>query len=153
MARKIDWESALTEDDILWLRNSGQPGIEERIRMHQEQYGGEVPDPETGDDLLTASALDASARASVPVEDEGSSGPRRVDPTEADPQTEDTEDDYDSWKVSELEDEVAARNEMEGTSQVTVEGTGKDGAVRKADLVKGLRVWDQENPGALDAKD
>jgi hypothetical protein len=64
---------------------------------------------------------------------------------------EDEEDelDYTKWPVKELEDEVAARNAMKDTTKVDVVGTGKDGAVRKADLVKGLRLWDQENPDAL----
>lgn len=150
MARQIDWSAPLSEEDILWLRNSGQPGMEERIQTHQAQYDAEVPEPETGDDVLTASLLDPSARASVPVQNDGASAPKLVDPTQADPQDQEPEpDDYESWNVAELEDEVSARNALADTSDVTVEGTGKGGKVLKTDLVKGLRLWDQENPDAL----
>lgn len=155
MARQIDWDAPLSEDDVLWLRNSGQPGMEERIATHQAQYDAEVPEAETGDDLLTASVLDPTARASVPVENPGASAPTLVDPTQADPQGDaELADDYDEWTVADLETEVADRNEIAGdredVSEVVVEGTGKNGAVRKADLIKGLRLWDQEHPGVLE---
>lgn len=155
MARNIDWTGPLSEDDVLWLRNSGQPGMEERIATHQAQYDAEVPEAETGDDLLTASVLDPTARASVPVENPAASGATLVDPTKADPQDADLTDDYDDWTVAELESEVSDRNEIAGdredVSEVVVEGTGKNGAVRKPDLIKGLRLWDQEHPGVLES--
>lgn len=150
--RKIDWEQELSDEDILWLRNSGQLGMEERIAAHQKQFGADVPPLETEDDVLTASALDASARASTPVDNDGSSGPVLVDPTQADPQSEEDEveaEDYDSWKVAELQAEIKARNEMDNTSDVQVIPTGQDGKTLKVDLVKGLRLWDQENPDAF----
>ena len=144
--RKIDWEKPLSDEDIAWLRQAGFMS-EERIAAHQAQFDKEVPEPETPEDDLTRSALDPQARVADQVESDG--GPVRVVPEEQDPQADDEGDDYESWKVSELEAEVKARNELPDTTEVTVEGTGKDGNVTKADLVKGLRLWDNENPGAL----
>lgn len=152
--RKIDWEKALSDEDIAWLRQAGFMS-EEKIAAHQEQFGGDVPEVETGGDPLTKDALDPETRMAERVEGTGTGSPELVDPTATDSEDSDTpeEDDYDSWKVNELEAEVAARNDLaekrDEVSPVVVEGTGKDGAVRKADLVKGLRLWDQENPDAL----
>lgn len=142
--RKIDWEAALSKDDIVWLRQTGIPGIEERIERHQAQFDAEVPDSEVLDDVTTKSADDPTVRAGETVV-EGGGGPQMVDPTgggavEAD-------DDYPKWTVAELAGEVTARNDLPNTTPVEVVGTGKDGAVTKADLVKGLRLWDQMNPG------
>lgn len=52
-------------------------------------------------------------------------------------------DDYDQWKVSELQAEADSRD-----PRPVVTGTGKNGAVTKADLIAALRVWDQENEEA-----
>lgn len=143
MARKIDWDSPLSEEDVLWLRNSGQPGMEERVQTHQGQWDAEVPEPEMGDGPGEGQPVVSTGDGPVlllqgPVEE--------PNPEDAD---DDATDDYDSWKVPELEDEVGVRNGVEGTSQVSVTGTGKDGAVRKMDLIEGLRAWDRENPNAL----
>lgn len=155
--RKIDWEHALSDEDIAWLRQSGQPGMEERIERHQVQFDAEVPENEVPDDTVTQSALDPSARLrgefvgadSAPV-NLTPENPQAGDATE----TEDDGDDYDSWKVAELKDEVAARNkiadEQEDVTMVEVTGTGKEGAITKADVIKALRFWDDENPGVLD---
>lgn len=66
---------------------------------------------------------------------------------EGDEDDADEADDYDTWTVPELEAEVTKRNTdpENADSQVEVVGTGKNGAVRKPDLIKALRVWDQEN--------
>lgn len=154
--RKIDWESSLSDEDIAWLRQAGY--TEEFISRHQEQFGGDVPEIEQDEDTVTQSALDPQARMRgepVPVD----SAPVNLSPEPGSRQAGDAlieeseTDDYDQWKVNELNDEVQARNdiaaEREGVTEVTVEGTGKDGAVRKPDLVKALRVWDQQNPGVL----
>jgi len=53
----------------------------------------------------------------------------------------DYDDDYDDWKVAELEAEVAEREPA-----VELTGTGKDGKVLKLDLIAGLRAWDRANP-------
>jgi hypothetical protein len=145
--RKIDWESALSDEDIAWLRTTGQPGMEERIQAHQAQYDVQVPEEEVPEDTVTRSALDPTARSSTPAVT--GDGPVLIDPREAGRVDDEIADDYDSWKKPELEAEVKARNEMADTSDVEVQGTGKDGAVLKEDLVKGLRLWDQENPDAL----
>lgn len=144
--RKIDWDAPLTEEDIAWLRQTGIPGIEDRIEKHQAQYDVEVPEVEIEKDKVTQSALNPEASASTPVLT--GDGPMKVDPREADPQAE-SPDDYDSWSVDELKSEIEARNTMEGTSQVEVTGTGKGGAITNADRIKGLRLWDVENPDAL----
>lgn len=53
------------------------------------------------------------------------------------------EDDYDEWKVGELEAEVAKR---ELIAPIDVVATGAHDKVLKADMVKALRLWDQTNP-------
>lgn len=148
--RKIDWEKPLSDEDIAWLRQAGFMS-EERIAAHQGQFDKEVPEPELSGDEATRSALDAEARAAELSAGTGNGAPVLVNPSNADAQPDqDVEgDDYDQWKKPELEAEVKARNDLPDTTQVTVEGTGKDGAVLKEDLVKGLRLWDNENPDAL----
>lgn len=147
--RSINWDGPLSEEDVVWLHTTGQPGMEERIARHQAQFDAEVPEVEVPSDELSKSALDPTARSGELVESAG--GPKLVDPTQADPVTdEDEEDDYDTWTKPDLEAEVSARNGLDNRkTDVTVVGTGKDGAVLKADMVKGLRLWDQENVGVL----
>lgn len=152
--RQIDWSKELSEDDMVWLRQTGIPGVEDRITKHQEQYGAPVQDPEVPNDTVTRSALDPNAGADAATN--LGTGPQKVDPREADPQEvdEDEPDDYDTWSKVELDNEVTARNDLanksDGTvSGVEVVGTGSNGAVKKEDLVKGLRLWDRENPDAL----
>lgn len=149
--RKIDWNAVLSDEDVAWVRQAGFLS-EERIAHHQAQFDAEVPPVEAEEDTVVRSALDPDARVFDRVNVE--SGP--IDnslPIVTDPVPEDDEDeeelDYDKWKISELEDEIAARNEMADTTSVSVTGTGKDGKIVKADLVKGLRLWDDENPDAL----
>jgi len=141
--RKLDLTNKLSDEDITWLRAAGH-WSEEQIATHQAQFDAEVPDPETPDDPATRSALDASSSAATPA-DTGD-GPRRVDPTEADPQGAGAEDDYETWTKADLENEVSARNADPDTTDVEVVGTGSNGNVTKADLIKGLRLWDQDNP-------
>lgn len=141
--RKINWDEKLSDDDIVWLRNAGFMS-EEQIATHQAQFDADVPDPEIPEDEATRSAL--SGESAVTPAETGD-GPLLVDPTQADPQAGE-QDDYDQWSVSELKAEVDARNGIPDTSDVEVEGTGKSGAVTKADLIKGLRLWDAENPQA-----
>lgn len=152
--RKIDWDKALSKEDIAWLRQAGIPGMTERIDLHQAQFKAEVPEVEVPEDTLTTSALDPQGRVANQVPEFGQLGaPQLVDPTQPTADAEITEDDdledYDSWSKEDLDKEVVARNKMADTSEVTVVGTGKDGNVLKADLVKGLKLWDQENPDAF----
>jgi hypothetical protein len=146
--RRIDWESPLSDEDVAWLRQAGFMS-EEQIQKHQEQFGENVAEPEVEEDTSTQSALDPLGKTrGVPVE--GGDPPIDVTP---DPEAGDDEadDDYDQWKVRELQDEVVARNEMAATEEnvtsVEVEGTGK-----KTDLINALRKWDDENPGVLEAQ-
>jgi hypothetical protein len=141
--RQINWDDKLSDEDIAWLRTTGIVGIEDRIARHQEQYDAQVPEDEVPDDEVTQSALDAQSRANTPAET--GDGPVQVDPTQADPQGE-FEDDYDEWTLPSLKSEVKIRNDMEGTGQVEIVGTGTNGAQTKADIIKGLRLWDAENP-------
>lgn len=143
--RKINWDEKLSDDDIAWLRQAGFK-TEEQLAAHQAQFDAEIPEPEIPEDTLTASALDPNARASTPLET--GDGPQLVDPRQEDPPP-DNDDDYESWSMTELSAEVTARNKLPDTSQVEVTGTGTNGARTKADLVKGLRLWDRENPEAL----
>lgn len=154
--RKIDFEKAFTEEDVAWLRQAGFMS-EEAIERHQAQFDAEVPEDEVPDDTVTQSALDPAARMrgefvgaeSAPV-NVTPKAPQAGDAIE----TEDDGDDYDSWKIAELRDEVTARNKIaddeEDVTVVEVVGTGKDGALTKPDYVKALRIWDDENPGVLD---
>lgn len=153
--RKIDWEKPLSEQDIAWLRQTGIPGIEERIERHQNETGGEVPEVNQTEDTGTRSAFDPTSTRTQVVSD-GASAPINVTPSPEDVRTdtEDEGDDYESWKVAELKEEVAARNklsdEREDVTPISIEGTGKEGAITKQDVIKALRVWDDENPGVLD---
>lgn len=148
--RQIDWDKKLSDDDIAWLRQAGSIRSEDQIVQHQAQFDAEVPDPEIPEDTLTQSVIDPNSRATVPAET--GDGPTLVDPTQEDPPGDDndTDDDYDQWTVKELSDQISARNAIEGRStDVEVTGTGKNGAVTKADYIKGLRLWDSENVGVL----
>src|ERR1041384_1095409 len=105
--RKIDWDKALSNEDIAWLRQAGIMS-EEQIARHQEQHKAEVPEEDIPDDETTKDALSAArVRERVVTGD----GPVEVDPTQSGPDAEEVvvEDDYDDWKVKELEDEVVAR--------------------------------------------
>jgi hypothetical protein len=149
--RKLNWDEPLSEEDFAFIRQSGIPGLMERAETHQAKFGAKVPEDDTPEDTLTQSALDPQGRTATPVPH---TGPQLVDPT-APPAVEEVPaedaegDDYDSWSKADLEDEVTARNALANTSQVEVHGTGKNGNVLAVDLVKGLRLWDQENPEAL----
>jgi hypothetical protein len=142
--RKIDWDEPLSEDDLTWLRSSGILLIEDKIRKNQERFSGSYEEPEVPEDTGTISALDPTAR----LGEHQPNKPGPVDPTggEEDSDEEDDEtDDYDEWSRSDLEGEVNKRNDLPGTSEVVVVGTGANGNILKSDLIKALRVWDQEN--------
>jgi hypothetical protein len=146
--RKIDWTKALSEEDIAWLRTTGIVGIEDRIERHQADFDAKVPEDDTPDDETTRDALNPGQRAAEAVNT--GNGPQMVDPTASDDQDDEDEgDDYESWKVGELETEVKARDEMPETTACVPEGTGANGNVTKPDLIAALRVWDRENPDAL----
>lgn len=151
--RQIDWSKKLSPEDVQWVRASGMYDVERMLAENAEKFGTEVP--ESPADEATRSAMDAAARSGEPMP---GGVVTKVDPSQSgdteEPPVEDIEgDDYETWTKDDLSNEVDARNALaakeQSVSEVTVEGTGKDGAVLKADLVKGLRLWDQENPDAL----
>jgi hypothetical protein len=53
---------------------------------------------------------------------------------------------YSTWDAKELQAEIAKRNEgRDEENQIAPEGTGKDGRLRKADLVAALEADDEAN--------
>jgi hypothetical protein len=144
--RKIDWDKELSEEDVAFLRQMGVQGMEERIATHQAKFDAEVPDEEVPEDTGTKSALDPQARLGELVDTPGA--PQLIDPTKQG-ETEEDDLEYDKWTRKELDDEVDARNDMEGYGPVNITGTGAGDNVTKADIVKGLRLWDAEYPDAL----
>lgn len=142
--KKIDWDKPLSEEDIAWLHTTGILGIEDRILQHQAKFNKDVEPVEIPPDPATRSAQDPSATRGEPVP---GGVVTLVDPTAG--AAVEPDDDYDTWSRADLDSEVDARNKLEGTSEVEVIGTGSNGGVTKADMVKGLRLWDQENPDAL----
>lgn len=151
--RKLDYDKPFSEEDVAWIRQAALLN-EEQIARHQARFDAEVPEVEEIPDEVTRSALDPTARRVERVETGG--GPVLVDPTQdpASPDSDGEEDDYDTWPKDDLDNEVAARNRIAENSDgavsgVEVVGTGKNDAILKADLIKGLRLWDQENSDAL----
>lgn len=127
------WDGPMSDNDKTWLKTWDQFDL---IRQNEEEFSGgaTTKDPESNDPALK-SALDPNATQ------------RAVDLNPETPDEDDEADDYDDWTVAELETEVAKRNnDPENTdTPVEVVGTGSKGKVLKEDLIKGLRVWDQEN--------
>lgn len=155
--RKIDHTARYSAEDIAFLRTNYPPYVEDMIVQNGKTHGYDPDVPEVPEDDVTRVAIGAEANDGVttPVVDPATSAPRLVDPLGAsdDGAGEDVggaDDDYDRWKVSELEADVKARNEMPETTNVEVVGTGANGKVLKEDLIKSLRLWDAQNPGALD---
>lgn len=146
--RQINWDKALSDEDKVWLRNSGMVGVEDRIRANEEQFGNEYIEPETPADPVTRSALDPEASLGRrPSEAPPSGAPSDVQGVGA--PADQVDDDYDQWKVNELSDEVAKRNDDEGNpDKIEVTGTGSGGAVRKQDYITALRAWDRAHPDA-----
>jgi hypothetical protein len=134
--RPIDYDKKLTEDDITWIRQAGFLDAETRISRNAERFGTEVPEVETPEDTTTRSALDPSATAG----DLGPNVPGPIDPTNPEGDGASGEDDYETWKVAELENECNTRD-----PKAEVVATGANGPV-KPDFIKALRLWDQEHP-------
>lgn len=131
--RKIDWDGPLSREDLAFLSQAGIPGMEDRVRAHQAKFEDAESFPAPPSDTATQHV----------------GGVVTLDPVvEETPDT--LEDDYDDWSKADLETEIHARNAIQGSADVEVIGTGANGNVTKADMVKGLRVWDQMNPGALE---
>src|SRR5262245_24463164 len=131
--RKIDWSGPLTREDLAFLSQAGIPGMDERVRAHQAQFEDAESFPAPPSDTVTQHI--GGVVVADPVVEETSDQP---------------DDDYDDLTKGDLETEISARNAIEGSPDVEVIGTGANGNVTKADMIKGLRVWDQTNPGALD---
>lgn len=155
--RKMDHTKAYSPEDIAFLRQMGVPYAEDWIRQNAETHGYDPDQPNTPDDTLTKPVIgpEGAVGNGAPVIDPATGAPRLVDPTNPEATIGSAEsesnmdDDYDRWKMPELQADVAARNEMPDTTQVEVIGTGQNGTVLKADLIAGLRKWDRENPDAL----
>jgi hypothetical protein len=127
--RQIDWNAQLSEEDKVWARQAGLPMVEQRIAANESEFG-EEPSVDTSPDPYAKSVLDPTATASE--------GPV---PTGETPTVEDEGDDYDEWKLSELKSEVDTRNE--DGANITVTGTGKNGAIRSVDYIAALREHDR----------
>jgi hypothetical protein len=155
--RKLDHDKAYSEDDIWFIRQAGWPNSEELIARNAEQFGIEVPEVEGHDPAIPVVGSEAAAGTFIPP-DPATSAVRLIDPmdpdgtkSEGEEVADDDGDDYDTWTKPDLEGEVSARNDLADTSDVVVVGTGRDGNVVKADLIKGLRLWDIDNPEAIKA--
>ena len=146
--RKIDWNQELSDEDKVWLRNSGIVGVEDRIKANEEEFSGEYQEPEVPADPVTRSALDPEAtQGRRPSEAPPSGAPSDVQGVGA--PADSVDDNYDSWKVNELSDEVNNRNDDEtNPDKIEVTGTGSGGAVRKQDYINALREWDRAHPDA-----
>lgn len=69
-------------------------------------------------------------------------------------QSEDEEVGYDSWTAKQLMKELSDRNETRDESeQIVPEGTGKDGKVVKADVVKALQADDEAHADEEDEEE
>lgn len=143
--RQINWDKPLSENDKVWLRQSGMPGVEERIRANEEAHGGEYEEPETPPDPLTRSALDPEARGGRLPSEAPPSGAPSPDQGPLATGADEVDDDYDEWTKADLEDEIAKRNADEAES-VVVTGTGARGAVTNQDRINALRAWDRAHP-------
>jgi hypothetical protein len=120
--RKPDtWDRELNDDEKQWLRDRDQHAL---IATNAEEYGGEVPEElptEPTASPQTKSALDPHATGTVT--------PEVLPVPEGGPV-----DDYDEWKVKELQAEADKR------------GVDYAPTDRKADLIRSLRAWDAEHP-------
>jgi hypothetical protein len=153
--RKIDHTKRYSAEDIAFLRQMGVPYANDWIARNAEEHGYDPNQSEVPEDTVSRTVIGAEGGVGngAPVIDPATGAPRLVDPTNPEDviggKSEDVDDDYDKWTVAELEADVKARNEMPDTTEVQIVGTGKDGKVIKTDLIKGLRLWDADNPGAL----
>lgn len=159
--RKIDHTKAYTPEDIEFLRMAGAPYMEDWIAQNAKTHKYDVPDGKTTDngtplEVKPVVGEDAAGEPVVTL-DPNTGAPRLVDPTGGvvpEDQADEYDYGYDQWKVAELDSEVQARNKLEDRkTDVVVVGTGKDGNVTKADLIKALRLWDAENVGVLSDED
>lgn len=137
--RKINWDGPLSREDLAFLSQAGIPGMDEKVRMHQAQFEGAESFPAPPSD--SATQVIGGVVVADPVVEETSD----VEETPDAP-----DDDYDDWTKGDLETEIHARNQIEGAENVEVIGTGANGNVKREDMIKALRVWDQTNPGALE---
>lgn len=146
--RNIDWSKKISPEDIAWLRQSGIPYVgpmrtEDAIQDNAKRFKFTAPEEEIQADTVTRSVLDPSGRASEGVV----ATSETIDRSPAESGNGESEgDEYDQMSVTDLVSVVRDRNqkaETNGTPHVEVVGTGTEGKVRKADLVKGLRLHDQ----------
>lgn len=131
MSKKLDYDN-LSDEDKDWLRARGWGN----------RIPGEAPDASAPGVELSSTASAEEVLAKTP-----NTGTATRPATEV--VVEYTKEDYESWSVADLEDEVKDRNKTrEDDAQIVPEGSGKDGNVVKADLVAALVADDQAGGGA-----
>lgn len=138
--RQINWDEPLSEEDKAWARQASLPMVEDRIKENEERFGSatsaeelDVPpdptrsalDPEAGTGMKPSEAPPAGA----PAAQQGVGAPADEDVEE------DYDDDYNTWKVSELKREADKRDPV-------VEYASD---ARKPDVIAALRAWDREH--------
>lgn len=77
------------------------------------------------------------------IEDRIKANEREFNEDNSDDEDEEIEDNYDTWTVAQLKDEVDTRN-----PRPNVTATGSGGKPLAVDYVRALRSWDAENPEA-----
>lgn len=133
--RQIDWDSALSADDVAWLRASGQQYAPNGMRLEdaiRSNLDADYEDPQGSGDDPSRSALDSTAQGAPPIGTLSAEEQRSVlgesDEDEAD-------DDYDKWTKAELTEEIEERNKDREES-LSTSGT-------KPELIARLRADDE----------
>lgn len=141
MSKELDYND-LSDQDKEWLRARGQGN----------RIPGETKSDPNGSVELSSTATAEEVLAATPNTGTATR-PANVVVNPANPEGY-TEDDYTSWKVPDLEQEVKDRNEdREEANQINVVGTGKDDKVLKADLVAALVADDEAHASSGDSGD
>lgn len=119
-----------------------------------DDYGNVVPreEEEAEDAVRNQAAPDAFGLQPLANPDE--SDEEDEDPpggsrnSSASEDTDGDSEDYSTWDGKRLQAEIASRNEgRDEDSQIVPEGTGKEGRLRKSDLVSALHADDANNAG------
>lgn len=116
--REINWDKPLSDEDKVWLRQSGIFQVDRRIAENERRFEEEVTEPEVPEQPVI-SVLDPNATTGQPLD------------TLTGPEEEDDEDDYDEWKIGELRAEVSTRK---------IPGMSK---AEPAALITALREYDR----------
>ena len=130
--RQIDWDSALSADDVAWLRASGQQYAPNGMRLEdaiRSNLDADYEHPQGSGDDPSRSALDSTAQGAPPIGTLSAEEQRSVLGES------DEDDDYDKWTKSELADEITERNKGR-EEPMSTSGT-------KAELIDRLRADDE----------